>query len=74
MLIIPQTLTINNFKTTSAMFISLHTIRKLIEYSLKNVPVKAMFTLKATFTQTLFGILLSEGKSVLSPAQWEQQG
>ena len=39
------------------------TIRKLIEYSLKNVSVKAMFTL------TIFEILLSEGRSVLSPAQ-----
>ena len=39
------------------------TIRKLIEYSLKNVSVKAMFTL------TVFEILLSEGRSVLSSAQ-----
>ena len=36
MLIIPQTLNINNSRTTRAKYISLHTIRKLIEYSLKN--------------------------------------
>ena len=38
--IIPQTLNINNLRTTSAKSINLHTIRKLIEYSLKNVPVR----------------------------------
>ena len=36
-LIIAQTLNINNLKTTSAKSISLHTIRKLIEYSFKNI-------------------------------------
>ena len=35
--IILQTLNINNLRTTSAKSINLHTIRKLIEYSLKNV-------------------------------------
>ena len=35
-------------------------IRKLIEYSLKDVVVKAMFTL------TVFEILLFEGRSVLA--------
>ena len=43
--------------------INLHTIKNLVEYSLKNVVAKAMFTL------TVFEILLSEGRSVLSPAQ-----
>ena len=45
------------------MTINLHTIRKLIEYSLKNVLVKAMFTL------IVLEILLFEGRLVLSPAQ-----
>ena len=68
MLIITQTLNINNLRTISAKSIkvskvSLHTIRKLVEYSSKNVVAKAMFTL------TVFEILLSEGRSVLSPAQ-----
>ena len=61
--IITQTLNINNLRTTSAKSINLHTIRKLVEYSLNNVAAKAMFTL------TAFGILLSEVRSVLSPAQ-----
>ena len=61
--IIPQTLNINNLRTTSAKSINLPTIRKLIEYSLKNVPVKAMFIL------TVFKILLSKCRLVLSPAQ-----
>ena len=34
--IIPQTLNINNSRITRAKYIDLHTIRKLIEYSLKN--------------------------------------
>ena len=38
-------------------------IRKFIEYFLKKVLVKAMFTL------TVFGILLFEGISVLGPGQ-----
>ena len=33
--IIPQTLNINNLWTTSAKSINLHTLRKLVEYSLK---------------------------------------
>ena len=57
--IIPKTLNINNLRTTIAKYINLHTIRKLIEYSLK----------KAMFTPNDFQILLSEGTSVLSPAQ-----
>ena len=48
-------------RTTIAKYINLHTIRKLIEYSLK----------KAMFTPTNFQILLSEGTPVLSPAQWD---
>ena len=38
-------------------------IRKVIEYSLSNVPMKAMFTL------TVFEILLFKGSLVLSPTQ-----
>ena len=43
--IIPQTLKINNMRTASAKFINLHNIRKLIEYSLKKICVKATLTL-----------------------------
>ena len=60
---IAQVLNINNLRTTSAMSINLQTIRKLIEYSLEIVLVKTMFTL------TVFEILLSQGRSVLWPAQ-----
>ena len=38
--IIPQTLNINNSRTTRAKSINLHTIRKLIEYSLKKFEQK----------------------------------
>ena len=41
--IITQTLNINNLRTTSAKSITLHTIRKLVELSLKNIVEKAMF-------------------------------
>ena len=61
--IIPQTLNINNSRTARAESINLHTIRKLIEYSLENLPLKAMFT------RTVFQILMSEGRSVLSPSK-----
>ena len=61
--IITQTLNINNLRATSAKSMNLHTIRKLVKYSFKNVPAKAIFPL------TVFEILLSEGTSVLSPAQ-----
>ena len=61
--IIPQTLNINNSTTTRTKSINPHTIRKLIEYSLKKVPIKAMFS------PTIFEILMSEGRSVLSLAQ-----
>ena len=57
-----QTLNINNLRNTSAKSMKLHTIRKLIEYSLKQVIVKAMLT------ATVFEILLLEDRSVLSPA------
>ena len=40
--VIPQTLSINNSRTARAKSINLHTIRKLIEYSLENLPLKAM--------------------------------
>ena len=52
-----------NPRTTRAKSINLHTIRKLIEYSLKNVLVKAMFT------PSVFEILMHEGRSVLTAAQ-----
>ena len=61
--IIPQTLNINNLRTTSAKSINLQKIRKLIENSLKNVRVKTVFTL------TLLEILLFEGRLVLSLSQ-----
>ena len=38
--IITQTLNINNLRTTGARSINLHTIRKLVEYSLKNFPFR----------------------------------
>ena len=66
--IILQTLNINNLRTTSAKSINLHTIRKLIEYSLKKRAAKAMFTLIS------FEILLSEVRSLLSPAQRDTGG
>ena len=61
--IIPQILSINNLRTIRTKSINLHTIRKLIEYSLKNAFLKAMFTLN------VFEILLSKGRLVSSPAQ-----
>ena len=42
-LIIPHTLNINNWRTTSAKSINHNVIRKLIEYSLKHLLVRAMF-------------------------------
>ena len=59
--ITPQLLKINNLGTTSAKSINLHTIRKLIKCSLKNVPVKAVLTLIVS------EILLFEGRLVLLP-------
>ena len=52
--IFPQPLKINNLRTISAKSINLHTIRKLIRYSLKNV-------IKAIFTKTVSEILLFKG-------------
>ena len=63
MSIIPQTLNIYNSRTTRAKSVNLHTIRNLIEYSLK------ILGIKATFTPTVFEILMSKGRSVLSPSQ-----
>ena len=60
--IIPQTSNINNLRGGSAKSINLHTIRKVIKYSLKKVSLKAMFTLN------FFEILL-EGRSVLLLAE-----
>ena len=61
--IIPESSNMNSLRTTSTKSTNLHTITKLVEYSLENFVVKTMFTL------TVFEILLSEGRSVLSPAQ-----
>ena len=58
----PQTSNINNLRGRSAKSINLHTIRKVIKYSLKKVSLKAMFTLN------FFEILL-EGRSVLLLAE-----
>ena len=52
----PQTLNINNYKTTNAESINLDIIRKLIEYSLKLL-VKAMFT-STTFEKLLLEVLI----------------
>ena len=60
--IIPQTLNIN-MQSFKYLNINLHTIRKLIKYSLKNAVIKAMFT------RTAFEILLFKVRSVLSPTQ-----
>ena len=61
--IIPESSNMNSLRTTSTKSTNLHTITKLVEYSLENFVVKTMFTL------TVFEILLFEGRSVLSPAQ-----
>ena len=66
MSLITQTLNINNLRTTSAKSIKLHSIRKLVEYSLKNFAAKAMFTL------TGFEIMLSEGRLVCQPPSGAQ--
>ena len=63
MLIIPQALNINNLRITSGKSINLYSIRKLLEYSLKNDSVKTIFNL------TAFEILLFEGRLALSPVQ-----
>ena len=52
--VVPQTLNINNITTTSAKYINLHTIRKLIEYSFKKVLVKATFTRKGNVYSCCF--------------------
>ena len=61
--IIPQTLSINNQRITSAKSINLDTITKLIEHSFKNEGMKA------TFALIVFEMFLFEGRSVLLPAQ-----
>ena len=62
--IIPQTLNINNQRTTSTKSNNLDIVRKLIEYYFKKVLVKAMLTL------TVLEILLFEARLILYPAQW----
>ena len=66
--IIPQTLNINNLRTTSAKSINLHTIRKAYLIFFKKHFKRVMFT------SAVFEILLSEIRSVLSPAQRGVQG
>ena len=61
--IIPQTLNINSQRTRIAKFINLKIVRKLIEYSLKNVSVKTRLTL------TVLEILLFESRLTVRPAQ-----
>ena len=58
--IIPQTLNVNNLRTTIAKFINLVIFTELIKYS---GSVRVMFTL------TVFQILLLEGRLVFAPAQ-----
>ena len=55
--IIPQTLNINNLRTTRAKSINLHTIITSTEYSFKKVLGKA------TFTPIVYEILLFECRS-----------
>ena len=50
-------------RTTIAKSINLHTIRKVIEYSFEMIPIKA------TFTPTIFEILMFEVRWVLLPTQ-----
>ena len=61
--IITQILNSNNLKNISATSITLHTIRKLVEYSLKKYSQKGMFIL------TVLVIFLSESRSILLPTQ-----
>ena len=62
--IIPQTLNVNNKRTTSAKSINLDVVSKLNKNknSLKNVSVKAMVIL------AIFEILLFEGRLLFLPA------
>ena len=64
--IIPQSLNINNLRTTIAKSTNLYTIRKLIEYSLTKVLVKAMFSL------TVFELLVSKVGRYYHPPSREQ--
>ena len=68
MLVIPKTLKIDNFRTTSSNSINLDTIRKLMEYSLRKIFVKAIFTL------TIFEILLIECRSVSHQSRGAKRG
>ena len=64
--IIPQTLNINNLRATSTKSINLYSIRKLIEYSLKKIRVKARLTI------IVFEILLSKVFGWYYPPSWVQ--
>ena len=63
MLIITQDLNINNLRTRSGKSINLHIIKKVVDYSLKDVAAKVMFIF------IVLQILLSEGRSLLWPSQ-----
>ena len=63
MLIITQDLNINNLRTRSGNSINLHIIKKLVDYSLKDVAAKVMFIF------TVLQISLSEDRSLLWPSQ-----
>ena len=62
--IIQQNLDINNLRNTSSKYVDIKTTRKLIEYYLKSVGIKAMFTI------TVFEILLLQNRSILLSTQW----
>ena len=57
--VIPQTLNINNQKSTSSKCINLNIIRKVIKYHLEKVIVEAMFN------PIVFKILLFQAREVL---------
>ena len=63
-LIVLQTLNINNKRTTSTCSINLNIIRKFIEYSLKDACLKIVSNL------IIFEIFLFDGRPVLAPTKW----
>ena len=63
-LIILQTLNINNKRTTSTCSINLNIIRKFIEYSLQDACLKIVSNL------IVFEIFLFDGRPVLAPTKW----
>ena len=61
--IISQILAINNSRTIRAKSVNLHTLRKWIEYNFQKTGTEGLFFF------TLFEVLMSEGRSVLSESQ-----